>query len=206
MYWVNDFLFSEYNCLPPWPMVDLGRASRDLADRCSDVPKLSISESLVKTYRVRMGDDFRPILFSKRPRSLRIGPWWLRSLLKLVWNCMGSSLSQHFHIRDSFSKSHRGSLVFRVIRTCSTIPKLRIIFSEIRMTWKITPDDQEMYTRIDGSSPSNFRHIPLPWSTRQESGSRTPDKKNCQSCFILQVGGALQTVQCGQQNSSELPF
>ena len=31
-------------------MMDLGRASRDLADRCSDVPKLSISlESLVKT-------------------------------------------------------------------------------------------------------------------------------------------------------------
>ncbi len=188
--------------------MDVGRASRDLADRCSDVPKLSISESLVKTYRVRMGDDFRPILFSRR--SLRIGPWWLRSLLKLIYNCMESSLSQHFHIRDSFSKSHRGSLVFRVIRTCSTIPMKTMRNYELffrRFEWLGKSRQTTKRCTIESTGLHHLTlGIPLPWSTRQESGSRTPDKKNCQSCFILQVDGALQTVQCGQQNSSELPF
>jgi len=54
------------------------------------------------------------------------------------------------------------------------------------MTWKVTPDDQEMYNRIDGRV-FTLHHlilgIPLPCSTWQENCSRTLDKKDCQILF-----------------------
>ena len=100
---------------------------------------------------------------------------------KIVWKA--TSLA-------AFTRSHRGSLVFRVhtnlfYHSYENNEKLQTIFSEIRMTWKVTPDDEEMYNRINGPSPFTiwFFGIPLPWSTWQENCSQTLDKKNCQILF-----------------------
>lgn len=99
---------------------------------------------------------------------------------KIVWKA--TSLA-------AFTRSHRGSLVFRVIRTCSTIPMKTMRNYELFFG---DSNDLESHAGRPRDVQSNRRvftlhhlilGIPLPCSTWQENCSRTLDKKDCQILF-----------------------
>lgn len=102
---------------------------------------------------------------------------------KIVWKAWkATSLA-------AFTRSHRGSLVFRVIRACSTIPLKTTRNYELFFRGF---DDLESHAGRPRDVQSNRRvftlhhlifGIPLPWSTWQENCSGTLDKKNCQILF-----------------------
>ena len=69
------------------------------------------------------------------------------------------------------------------------------------MTWKVTPDDQEMYNRIDGSSPSDFRHPP---SMVNSAGKRFPDSGQEKLSILFYSAGGWGTTNSSMRPTKQL--